>query len=330
MISHPAFHPAITVQIPASSANLGPGFDSLGLALGLYNRVLIAEPEEALPLVQIHTADAARTPADEGNITYVAARALFDLLESDAQFRLEAWSEIPHGRGLGSSAAARVGGLVAANEWARAKGWRTASTAQLIALAATMEGHPDNAAAAILGGLTVSGMTEAGAVAQSLAVARWPRFVVWIPDTELATAAARAALPEAVTHHDAVFNVTRTALLLASLVNGDWSALAAAIEDRLHQPQRAALIPDWEPVNDAARRTGAIGTTISGAGSTLLLWLTDDAAQARALEELAAMAAKTGLPGRALALEVDVKGAKVLEQPRSRPGAAGQRAFSNS
>jgi homoserine kinase len=318
MTSLSAFRSAITVQIPATSANLGPGFDSLGLALGLYNRVLIADPDDTAPLVKVHTSDAARTPSDEGNISYAAARALFDFLESDVQFRLEAWNDIPHGRGLGSSAAARVGGLVAANEWARARGWRTASNAQLIALAAAMEGHPDNAAAALLGGLTVSGITDSGAVALPLAVARWPRFVVWIPDTELATAAAREALPEAVTHHDAVFNVTHTALLLASLASGDWSALPAALDDRLHQPQRAALIPDWEPVGGVARRVGALGITISGSGSTLLLWLQDDAMQARALEELSLTTQKMGLQGRALALEVDVKGARVLQKPRPR------------
>lgn len=319
MTSHPAFHPAITVQIPASSANLGPGFDSLGLALGLYNRVLITDPDDTPPMVTVHTEDAGRTPSDEGNISYIAARALFDFLETDVKFQLEAWNDIPHGRGLGSSSAARVGGLVAANEWARAKGWRTATTSQLIALAAALEGHPDNAAAAVLGGLTVSAMTDGGAVALPFAVARWPRFVVWIPDAELATADARDALPEAVTHRDAVFNVTRTALLLAALASGDWGALPAALDDRLHQPQRAALIPDWEPVCGVGRRVGALGTTISGSGSTLLLWLEDEAVQARALEELKLMARTLGLNGRAMALEVDVKGARVLEPARAKP-----------
>lgn len=314
MNSHSAFRSALTVQIPASSANLGPGFDSLGLALGLYNRVLIAEPDPEMAPVRVHTDDAARTPSDESNISYVAARALFDFLNCDVEFRLEAWNEIPPSRGLGSSAAARVGGVMAANEWARAKGWKTATTAQLIQISSQLEGHPDNAAAAILGGLTVSGDFENGAVGLQIAVARWPRFVAWIPDAELPTADARAALPGAVSHQDAVFNLSRTAVLLASLANGDWRALPDAIDDRLHQPQRAPLIPDWNMACDAARRAGAIGTTISGSGSTLLVWLPDDAAQKRALEELRASAQKSGLQGRALALDVDIKGARVLEK----------------
>jgi homoserine kinase len=256
-------------------------------------------------------------PSGERNIIFVAARTLFSFLGHDVSFRLDAWNDIPHSRGLGSSSAARVGGLVAANEWARTRSWNTASSEDLLNLATELEGHPDNAAAALLGGLTVSGTVENGgrktANALQFPVARWPYFAVWIPDAELPTSQARAALPATVPHHDAVFNLSRTALLLACLAKGEWSALPDALDDRLHQPQRASLIPDWPVIERAATASGALATTISGAGSTLLLWLPDEASRTRAVDAVKVAAQENNLSGRVLALEVDERGARVVE-----------------
>ena len=314
----------LTVHVPATSANLGPGFDSLGLAFSFGNRVRIAAENSAFAPVTVHTSDAARVPSNKRNIIFQAAQTLFDFLGQDVAFRLEAWNEIPHSRGLGSSAAARVGGLVAANEWARAHDLKTASTAELLDLATQLEGHPDNAAAALLGGLTVSALGEStvendrtpSGHAHSLQfpVARWPHFAVWIPEAELPTSQARAALPETVSHRDAVFNLSRTALLLSCLATGNWDALADSLQDRLHQPQRAPLIADWPIVEKAAQDAGAIGVTISGAGSTLLLWLPDENAQARSIETVREAAQKNDLNGTARAMQVDEQGARVVDE----------------
>lgn len=310
--------PTIRVRVPATSANLGPGFDSFGLAFNLYNEISISEGPNT---VTVHSSDSGSLPAGPENIAWQAAhRLLAQLGHQDAEFSLEMWNQIPLSRGLGSSAAARVGAIVAANEWARAQGWTTASQVELLDLANELEGHPDNAAAALIGGFTVSAVSSPesnatrGAWAIQMPVARFPRFLVFSPDEELATKKARGVLPETVPHKDAVFNLSRASLLLAALATGQLEAIPEAMKDRLHQNQRAALLPGWNEVSSAATGAGAYGVTLSGAGSSLLIWLAPDDAALQECVEAAVRDAATaaGVKGVLRALEVDSQGAAII------------------
>lgn len=297
---------AVHVRVPATSANLGPGFDALGLALALYNEVTAAEADTVT--VTIQGEGAGRLASGPRN---VVARGVQQAYEAAGRpFRgvaLTCVNRVPPARGLGSSAAAWVGGLVAGNALLR----EPLPREKLLALAARAEGHPDNVAAALFGGLTVACALDDGRVAAlSLPVPDAVRWVVLVPETTSATAEARAVLPEAVPRADAVFNVQRLALLLGALQSARLDVLGAALDDRLHQPYRRRLFP-WMPVvADAARAAGALGCVLSGAGPSLLAPARDDAeAVARAME---AALASAGVRGRAWALAVDTDGAVLL------------------
>lgn len=344
----------IRVRVPATSANLGPGFDALGLALQLHFFVRFIALDAATvsgetghSRVSVAGAGSDTLPRDESNITWQAARHLLRFAGREStNFRLETENAIPFSRGLGSSAAARVGGLVAANEWVRQQGGPTATTGELLSLATQLEGHPDNAAAALLGGLVASVMEEkngeeraargenadadtdainhatdsntadssAKVAASRVRVERFPTFLVWVPDDELATKKARAVLPQMVSRADAVFNVSRASLLIAALSGGELDLLRVALRDRLHQSYRSALIPGFDAVVRAATEAGAYGATLSGAGSSVLLWLPPDhadvvAATRHAIEDAAA---RQQVAGKLLSLPVDHEGCVVV------------------
>ena len=292
----------VSVRVPATSANLGPGFDALGLALSLHNEV-VAGPADRVT-VRIEGEGADRLPRDERNVVARGVRLAFD--EAGRPFEgcaLSCVNRIPTARGLGSSAAAWVGGLVAGNALLGSPLPRQA----LLRLAVRAEGHPDNVAAALLGGLTVSCGTDDGALAVTLPVPADLRWIALVPDVSSPTAEARAVLPPSVPRADAVFNVQRVALLLAALQTGQAGPLATAMDDRLHQPYRERLFP-WMPrVTAAARAAGAVACVLSGAGPSLLAVVTGDAdAVARAMEKALA---ESGLRGSASVLSVDVTGA---------------------
>ena len=294
----------VHVKVPASTANLGPGFDALGLALALYNEIEASESDAVTFTIQGEGAD--RLAGNERNVVARGVRMAYE--EAGRPFRgchLSCVNRIPLARGLGSSAAAWVGGLVAGNALLGAPLDRTA----LLALAARAEGHPDNVAAALLGGLTVACAGPAGARATSLPVPPGLRWIVLVPEVSSGTAEARAALPTSVPHADAVFNVQRVALLLASLQTGRVDLLPSAFADRLHQPYRARLFPWMAAVAEAALAEGALGCVLSGAGPSLLAVVGEDAKTAavgRAMEE--AMR-RTGVGGVARELAVDTRGA---------------------
>ena len=296
----------VHVRVPATSANLGPGFDALGLALALYNEVSATEADGVT--VTIEGEGAGRLPASGHNVVARAVRHAYEAV--GRPFRgvaLTCVNRVPPARGLGSSAAAWVGGLVAGN----ALLGEPLSRDTLLALAARAEGHPDNVTAAMYGGLTVSCALDDGRVtALSLPVPDAVRWVVLVPEVTSATAEARAVLPEAIPRADAVFNVQRVALLLAALQSGRVDVLGAALDDRLHQPYRLRLFPWMPAVVDAARAAGALGCVLSGAGPSLLAAVGDNAnGVAQAMERALA---KAGLRGRAWALAVDTTGAVVL------------------
>ena len=298
----------VHVTIPATSANLGPGFDALGLALTLYNEVEVSAASETT--VAVEGEGAGRLPSSDKNVIVRAMRLVYEA----AGRRAESWAircvnRIPPARGLGSSAAAWVGGIAAANALLGSPLDRAA----MLKLAARAEGHPDNVAAAVYGGLTVASGDGETVVALTLPV---PPALVWvalIPEVTSSTSEARAVLPATVPRADAVFNVQRVALLLASLQAGRVDTLGAALDDRLHQPYRRKLFPWMPAVIDAARSAGALGCALSGAGPSLLAiapGVTEGDAVATAMQKALSRA---GIAGTARTLSVDTRG--VVAEP---------------
>lgn len=254
------------VQVPATSANLGPGYDTFGLALSRYDEVTGSVTGAGLEIL-VSGCGAGEVQLDERHLVIRAMRAAFDRLGGQpAGLRLRCVNRIPHGRGLGSSAAAIVSGI----ELARAltvDGARLLDQPAVLALATELEGHPDNVAACLLGGLTVAWLDGGVGRAVRLQPAG-VRPVLFIPAEQSATHAARAALPAGVPHADAAFNASRAALLIVALT-GRADLLLTATEDRLHQGYRAAGMPASAALMEALREAG-IAAVISGAGSSVL------------------------------------------------------------
>jgi homoserine kinase len=293
----------VRVRVPATSANLGPGFDALGLALALHNEVTLEEADE----VSVSVDGEGRGRLDGGAKNVVARGVALGFEAAGRPFRgarLHCVNRIPLSRGLGSSAAAWVGGLLGANALMGEPLDRDA----LLAAAARAEGHPDNVAAAVLGGLTVSCVEGDRVAAVSLPVPGQIEWVVLLPDTESSTREARAVLPATVPRADAVFNVQRVSLLLVALATGRADLLDLAMQDRLHQPYRERLFPWMEAVATAGRRAGALGCVLSGAGPAMLAAARGREGErvARAMEQALRGA---GIGGRALGLAVDGAGA---------------------
>src|SRR2546426_2907358 len=243
---------SIDVRVPATSANLGPGFDVLGLALGLYNDIVYEEAERVV--VTIEGEGAGRLDAGNDNVVARAARMVYQT--AGRRFpgaAIRCVNRIPTARGLGSSAAAWVGGLIAANAALGSPLDRDA----ILALACRAEGHPDNVAAALLGGLTVSCAVGQRVVAVSLPVPAEVTWVVLVPEAQSSTREARALLSSTVSRVDAVFNLQRMGLLLAALGTGQTDLLGLGMEDRLPQPQRLPLFPWMATERRAALEPGA-------------------------------------------------------------------------
>ena len=292
----------VHVSVPATSANLGPGFDALGLAWALRNEVVASEAEGVS--VTIEGEGAARLPRSVDNVVVRGVKLAYDAVgRSFKGCALACTNRVPAARGLGSSAAAWVGGLVAGNALLGAPLTRDA----LLALAARAEGHPDNVAAAIYGGLTVACVSGSTVTVVPLPVPAGLGWVVLVPELTSATAEARAVLPASVPHADAIFNVQRVALLLASLWTGRSTALGVALEDRLHEPYRLRLFPWMPDVVKAARAAGALGCVLSGAGPSLLAVVAGDGAPVATTMETALR--RAGIAGVARALDVDTSGA---------------------
>jgi len=265
----PLLSSGVRVCVPATTANLGPGFDCLGAALALYNEFELRPAEEfACRAASTHSdADATQVGTDADNLVVRAFQRLFAHLGQPAPtVALTVTMHVPLGRGLGSSATAIVAGLAAANAWLG----EPLSRHQWLELATEIEGHPDNVAPATLGGCQLALAGEAGLVTCPIPWHPDIGLVLAVPSATLSTKQARAVLPAAVDRADAVFNAARTALLVRGLVEGKGAWLTEALADRLHQPYRWALIPGAGQVAAAARAAGAWGTVISGAGPSLL------------------------------------------------------------
>ncbi|BCM89980.1 homoserine kinase [Abditibacteriota bacterium] len=303
--------PSVVVEVPATTANCGPGFDCLGVALSLFNRLEL-RPSANDELSAEGEGESA-LQGQSTSLAHRAARAAWDELGLEPTgFSISMRNMVPFARGLGSSSAAIVGGLLAANEWARAHRGCALSEAQLLDLATHIEGHPDNVAPALKGSFCVCATREDGKVfALAPQVRQYPLFVVWIPEVELSTEKARAALPSAYLRADCVFNLSRAALLVAALSTGDFEALAESVRDHVHQDYRSPLVPGWDALCEAAHELGALGTTLSGAGPTILFWLSPDKDVVAFIAGIESTAKGHNLTGRALELTVG-QGARLI------------------
>ena len=303
----------VTVTVPATTANLGPGFDCIGAALSLYNSFQFSrlEPSATEKLkITVTGQEAAKVKTDESNLAYVAFVTLYDRLkQSPPPVAIHINMQVPLARGLGSSATAIVGGLVGANELAG----KPLSQVEVMQLAIELEGHPDNVVPALLGGCRLAASNTPGGSWQICDIPWHPDIVpvVAIPDFELSTAEARKVLPADYSRADAIFNAAHLGLLVRALSAGDRDWLGCALQDKIHQPYRRSLILGYEAVQEAAVAAGACGMVISGAGPTLLA-LTDVTNAGAVVREMAAAWMEFGVKADVRAIGLDTEGAQVL------------------
>jgi len=336
----------VTVRVPATTANLGPGYDCMGMALGLASTFSM-ERAGAFS-IEITGAGAKRLSRGQDNLVWTSALRLYKAIGVKAPaVRLRCANAIPLNRGLGSSSSAIVGGLVAANALEGAP----LDSEALLQLATEIEGHPDNVAPALLGGLQIVVTAESpsplglrsssspiegeetrksrspeprfslggreakrggSVVSISSPVRKGLKAVLFIPDLEVPTKKARAILPPTVSRADAVFNAGRTALLASAFAQGRWELLRIATQDRLHQPQRAAIIPGMTPLIQASLEAGAHGAFLSGAGPTILALASGET---KGIEAAMAKAARgEGLGGSTRTAAIAVPGARVTQK----------------
>ena len=295
----------VTVKVPATSANLGPGFDTLGMALSYYDELEVeAVPGEGA-FVAVTGEGEGEVPTDASNLVVKSIAYTFAHFGIDLPgLRLKAHNIIPHGRGMGSSGAAVVSGIVAAK--GLLSGVVEMTDDDLLKIATEIEGHPDNVAPALFGGLTIAWEDETGPHYKKLFVHRGVALLELVPNFKMSTALARSLQPESVPHNDAVFNVSRSALLIASLTQSP-EHLLAATEDKLHQDYRAAAMQETHALVSKLREHGH-AAVVSGAGPSVLVMANGPAERL----EAAKLAATHYPQWRSLLLAVDFKGATVV------------------
>jgi len=296
----------VHVKVPASTANLGPGFDTLGLALSLYNELDV----EVLPApgldIRVAGVGAADVPTDGSNLVVRSLAHAFAWAGIEVPgLRITARDAIPHGRGMGSSGAAIVAGVMAAK--GLLEGVVELDAARLLALATELEGHPDNVAPALFGSLTIAWVTPEGPQHKRLMVHRGVSPLVAVPTATMSTALARSLQPASVPHEDAIFNVSRSALLIAALIQSP-ELLLAATEDKLHQSYRASAMPETDRLIRVLRGNG-LAAVVSGAGPSILVLGSDPAQRLQAVELIAAHA---DTAWESMLLAVDFRGATVV------------------
>jgi homoserine kinase len=304
----------VTVEVPASSANLGAGYDCLAVALGLTNRIEVEVRGWSRGEIEL-TVDgegAGELTEDRENRCVrgveAALRAIRGEIPEGVGWRIAMHNEIPLSRGLGSSAAATVAGLVAGN----ALFGEPLTVTDLLRMATEIEGHPDNAAAALLGGFVVTAALESGVEALRFDAPRDLRAVLFIPDLRLSTAEMRAVLPDLVPRADAIANLTRLAIGVAGMATGRFDLLRVVTIDRLHEPYRAEIFPQLPQFADAARKAGAIGACLSGAGSTVIAFSDSVRTITRIEGAFTAAAVDTDLAGRIVVVSPRNQGALVI------------------
>ncbi|MCX8529485.1 MAG: homoserine kinase [Rhodoluna sp.] len=297
----------VSVKVPATSANLGPGFDTLGMALSFYDELQVEAVAGNEVFVEVHGEGAGEVPTDGSNLVAKTIQYVFDRYKQPMPgLKLVAHNVIPHGRGMGSSGAAVVSGIMAAK--GLLEGIVEISSSELLDIATELEGHPDNVAPALFGGLTIAWEDEFGPHHKKLFVHRGVSPLELVPAHKMSTALARSLQPESVPHDDAVFNVSRSALLIAALTQSP-ELMMAATEDKLHQEYRAEAMPETNALIQLMRSHGH-AAVVSGAGPSVLVLASDPAERL----EAAKLAAEKYPQWQALLLAVDFKGATVITQ----------------
>lgn len=267
----------VTAKVPATTANLGPGFDCFGMALPVYNEITIEEtvmPGTGIEISVISNNqedfDITMIPTDKTNIVYKAVELLYNSIgQTPSELKITIKSVIPIAKGLGSSASVIVGGLMAANELLG----RPADEAALLSIATEVEGHPDNVTPAIVGGVVISSQEEDGSVVYRKL--DWPQdwnIMVCVPDYELVTDIARSVIPKEIPLKDAIFNLKRSAMFVQAVSTADENLMKLALTDKLHQPYRMKLVPGLnEIINNLKHEEDVLGCVLSGAGPTILV-----------------------------------------------------------
>jgi len=296
----------VVVKAPASTANLGPGFDCLGLAVSLHNTLEMIPTERGVQ-IEIQGEGAGSLPRGARNLMVRAARHVFDSVgRAPGGLILKVTNGIPLSSGLGSSAAAIVAGLLAANTMTKNR----LSPEDLLRLAQGMEGHPDNAAASLFGGLNLVTTVSGKPVARQVPIAEL-KIILALPRVSISTRQMRRALPRRVSLGDAVFNMGRALLTVEALRAGDYELLEIAMADRLHQRHRLRFIPAGEAAMTAARKAGAAAVALSGAGPSLVAFAPDH--HERIARAMARTFRGAGLEVRTFVLDIETEGARVVQ-----------------
>lgn len=307
----------VSVKVPATTANLGPGFDSLGLALPIYNTITVEETIMPGTGIEINIIDETNEqdlisiPTDENNIVFKAIELLYNSIgQSPSELKITIKTQIPIARGLGSSAAVIVGGLIAANELLG----RPADEAALLSIATEIENHPDNITPAVVGGFVVASLEEDGSVVYSKM--NWPKdwnITVCIPDYELSTSIARSVLPSEVPMKDAIYNLKHVGMLVQAVNSHDEKLMKVALNDRLHQQYREKLIPGLKEIKEALKHEeNVMGVVISGAGPSILVISYGNNLD-KIRETVSNVWSDLNVKSKILTLQVEEEGAKVIE-----------------
>lgn len=286
------------IKVPATSANMGPGLDTLGVAFKLYNRFIVEEIETGLEIFGCE-----EKFANSNNLVYSSMLKTFKkLLKAPKGVRLTFKTDIPVSGGLGSSATCILAGIIAANRLCG----DVLTKQEVLKFACEIEGHSDNITPALVGGMTVSIMEGGAAFYNKVPISGGVKFCALIPKLQLSTEDSRAVLPEKIRLKDAVFNVGRVSMLIVALVNGDYKGVKLACEDKLHQPYRMGLIENYNEITSFVKESEALGTFLSGAGPTIMVMLKKDDNNTQ--EKLKKFL--EGLPGNweTLNLEIDEDG----------------------
>lgn len=301
----------VYLRVPATSANCGPGFDVLGIAVNLYNEATYEiTPERGFKL-EVEGEGAEYLKPYGRNLAFASFLRVWNQVTGGERIglKIKMVNRIPMSRGLGSSSSAIVAGVHAANVLSG----NTLTEDELLGIATEIEGHPDNVAPALYGGFTISYMENEKAHSLRVLPAKPLKFIAVVPDRRLATSLARQAIPATVPHHDAVFNSSRSALLVGALLTGQHQYLTNALEDKLHQPYRAHLIPGLYEAWEAARKAGAYNGIISGAGSTIMAYAEPDADCVGIAEAMKAALNSVGETCSYHILDLDTEGVKTLD-----------------
>ncbi|MFC7678106.1 homoserine kinase [Paenibacillus sp. GCM10028914] len=303
----------VRIKVPASTANLGPGFDTLGMALSLYAWIEMKQADRTS--FHLFGDEMKGVPEDKSNLIYQVAQMVFDEAGvSVPELDISMYSEIPLTRGLGSSASAIVGALAAANALIGSP----LPDGKLFDMATNLEKHPDNVGASLFGGIIAAAWDGNHADYVRIEPPANMETLVVIPDFHLSTTKAREALPKQISLSDAVYNISRSSLMTAALASGQLDLIGAAMRDRIHQPYRAALVPGMSEILDEAPNRGALGIALSGAGPTLIALIRRGDERTESLRTyLIETMKKEGITASSLLLQPDVNGVQVLNELQS-------------